>query len=153
MTGVSFILRVSEEGVPKTGKEGRALQRPRSSCTASSSRSTTHAGWGGLTLGGSDEGFPKTSDEDEGVLKNSFRSDGGGEQSGGGARKTACYFDGVLVSLCSHIYFRSVQMVSLFWGSFCSSHIYVRSVQMVSLFGGVVGLCVCLFHWKSNFGC
>ena len=75
------------------------------------------AGWGGLTLRGSDEGFPKTSDEDEGVLKNSFRSDGGGEQSGGGARKTACYFDGVLVSLCSHIYFRSVQMVSLFWGS------------------------------------
>ena len=34
------------------------------------------------------------------------------------ARKTAWYFDGVLASLCSsHIYFRSVQMVSLFWGS------------------------------------
>ena len=34
------------------------------------------------------------------------------------ARKTACYFDGVLASLrSSHIYSRSVQMVSLFWGS------------------------------------
>ena len=43
------------------------------------------AGWGGLTLGGSDEGFPKTADEDEGVPNNSWKSGGGGWQAGGGA--------------------------------------------------------------------
>ena len=31
-------------------------------------------------------------------------------------------------------------------------HICLRSVQMVSLFGGVVGFCICLSHWESNFG-
>ena len=32
-------------------------------------------------------------------------------------------------------------------------HSDFRSVQMASLFGCVVGLCVCLITWKSNFGC
>ena len=78
----------------------------------------------------------------------SCKSDGGGEQSGGGSRKTACYFDRVLASLCSHIYFRSVQMVSLFWGS-CwfvrlsfSLEIEFRMLdQAVRIFSGSVRMC------------
>ena len=78
----------------------------------------------------------------------SCKSDGGGEQSGGGSRKTACYFDRVLASLCSHIYFRSVQMVSLFWGS-CwfvrlsfSLEIEFRMLdQAVRIFSGSVPMC------------